>query len=195
MPLIGLHRETRERINILTLANPRDELAKGDVLCPLCEEVMYVAQGLIRKPYFSHYADQCSSEYHSKPESAEHRFFKEYLAAELSKHVREYSNAKVVIEFPVPEAKRVADIAFEFSSGWVVAHEIQLSKITVGEIKERTDDYRKAGVDVYWWLGGAGNSTEANNWCQQEFGGCFVLDYNRASEYLDLHEYLKGAVG
>ena len=35
MPLIGLHRETRERINILTLANPRDELAKGDVLCPL----------------------------------------------------------------------------------------------------------------------------------------------------------------
>lgn len=194
MPLIARNKKTNERINILTVENPRSTFVKDEIVCPLCGEPMYVADGLIRSAYFSHYAD-CSSDYKVKPESAEHRFFKAYLGKMLQEHMNEYSNATLTFEYPIPEKKRIADVAFEFASGWVVAHEIQLSSITVEEISERTSDYREAGIDIHWWLGGSGNSEAVNTWCRKEFGGCFVLDYVRAREHIAIHEALKQSTG
>lgn len=196
MPLIGKHAESGERINILTVPDPRNTFRRGEVLCPLCGEPFYIADGFIKKPYFSHYTDgECSSRYHKKPESPEHRFFKAYLSSELAKHIGEYSKAQPKLEYPVEEILRVADVMFEFSGGWLVAHEIQLSSITVEEIKERTDDYRKVGIDVYWWLGGSGNSKAIQDWCHREYSGCFILDYDKASELIALHEALREATG
>ncbi|HPE73193.1 MAG TPA: competence protein CoiA family protein [Candidatus Competibacter sp.] len=78
---------------------------------------------------------------------------------------------------------------------WLLAHEVQLSSITVEEISERTNDYRKAGIDVHWWLGGAGNSEAVNEWCRREYGGSFILDYRKASEHIALYETLKNSIG
>ena len=195
MPLIGLIKEKNERVNILTVENPRSRFKKGEIVCQLCHEPMFVAEGLIRKPYFSHYTEQCSSDYHSKPESPEHRFFKEYLAKMLFQHISDYSETKPLLEYPVPEIRRIIDVAFEFKNGWLLAHEVQLSSITVEEISERTNDYRKAGIDVHWWLGGAGNSEAVNEWCRREYGGSFILDYRKASEHIALYEILKNSMG
>ena len=127
MPLIGRHSKTGERINILKVFDPRNTFSRGEVICPLCEEPFYIADGVIKAAYFSHYANgECSAGYHNKPESPEHRFFKAYLSTQLAKHFAEYSKTEAQLEYPVKEILRIADVMFEFSGGWLVAHEIQL---------------------------------------------------------------------
>lgn len=195
MPLIGKNRDTKERIDIRSESDPRAAYERGQVVCPLCDEPFYVADGLIRNAYFSHYAGECKSQYHRKPESPEHRFFKSYISNSLAEHIGEYSDAKAQLEYPVEKILRVIDVAFVFSGGWIVAHEIQLSSITTEEIQERTNDYRKVGIDVHWWLGGSGASEAIKKWCQKEYGGCFIIDYAKASEHIALHKALREANG
>lgn len=195
MPFVGKHRDTGERINILTVDNPRDTFQRGEVVCPLCGEPLFIKDGLMRQAHFSHFGDGCTSDFEHKPESPEHLFFKEYLWRQLKEHFAEYSTSEAILEQPYNEIKRIADIAFRFPSGWDVAHEIQLSAITIAHIQERTDDYRNAGVDVYWWLGGGGDSKAVRDWCIREYGGCFILDARKATEHLALHEVLRHTTG
>lgn len=195
MPLIAKDKHTGERINILKLDNPRVQLSKDAVVCPLCDEPMFIAQGQIRDPYFSHYAERCNSDYAHKPESPEHRFFKSYLARELQNNFREYTDAGVVLELPVPSIHRVIDIAFEFPGGWIMAHEVQLSSITVKQIEERTNDYRSAGIDVHWWIGHQAATTAIKEWCFSTFGECHTLEYDRAREHIALYDALGEARG
>ena len=73
----------------------------------------------------------CSCDYDRHPESYEHLFFKKLLSVELGKEFEEYLNVRPKLEYPIHEVKRIADIVFEFPNGWLVAHEIQLSPITI----------------------------------------------------------------
>jgi hypothetical protein len=68
MPFIAIRKETRERIDITTIANPRAVLKSGECLCQLCGAPMIVKAGLVRQHHFAHIG-QCSSDYQSHPES------------------------------------------------------------------------------------------------------------------------------
>lgn len=74
------------------------------------------------------------------------------------------------VEEPIPEANRVADVLLTFKTGGPVAHEVQLSPITTGELAARTRDYADVGVDVYWWLGKQAATTANRQWCLDEIG-------------------------
>ncbi len=125
----------------------------------------------------------CKSDYDRHPESYEHLFFKKLLSEKLSQEFSEYLNAKQILEYPIREVKRIADLVFQFPNGWLVAHEVQLSSITTEELQTRTNDYRNAGVDVVWWLGQSANTETNRQWIIENFEECYILDwetvYNR----------------
>lgn len=180
MPFIAKIPSTGARVDITKIKNPRAELKADDLVCQLCGQPMIVRQGFLRKPHFAHKAE-CTSDYKRHPESPQHRAGKELIAATIKKELPEYSLAKVEYEFPIPEAKRVADVAALFPNGWIVAHECQLASITVEELEQRTEDYLHAGVDVIWWLGKDANTPGNRDWCESKFGFILILNYERLS--------------
>ena len=72
MPFVALHRETRERIDITRIENPRVVLKSGNCICQLCDSPMIIKAGQIMRAHFAHNA-ACPSDYASHPESPEHR--------------------------------------------------------------------------------------------------------------------------
>jgi len=174
MPFVAKHKETGERIDITRIENPRAVLRSGDCVCQLCGEPMIIKAGLIVSPHFAHYA-RCESDYRFQPETAEHRRAKRELAEKLRETFAEYTDAEIELEMPIPEIRRVADILVTFPMGWRVAHEIQLSAITLEELEERTDDYSRAGVDVVWWLGRSADTSTNRQWCLETFSYCFSI--------------------
>jgi competence CoiA-like predicted nuclease len=175
MPFIAKSIKTGRRFDISEVEKPH-ELDKNDIICPLCSEVMIVRAGPIRVHHFAH-KSLCSSNYNSQPESQEHLLAKRYLSKEISNIWSEYSTARIELEYIIEECKRVADIAVIFPTGWIVAHEIQLSPITINELNERTKDYLSASVDVVWWLGNQADTESNRQWCLQNFGFCNSLDF------------------
>lgn len=176
MPFIALDKTTKERIDITKLDNPREHLRSGDVICQLCESPMIVKAGLIKRHHFAHYAE-CSSDYEQHPESEEHLRGKEIVAAQASEWFSELTNAKPDYEVRIPEVMRVADVLFQFPNGWRVVCEVQLASITVGQLQQRTDDYLRAGIDVYWFFG-KGAASESNlRWSIATFGFALELEY------------------
>ena len=158
--------------------NPRKDLDKNDLVCHLCGGELIIKAGLVRMKHFSHKPDSpCSCDYDRHPESYEHLFFKKLLSVELGKEFEEYLNVRPKLEYPIHEVKRIADIVFEFPNGWLVAHEIQLSPITIENLERRTNDYRNAGVDVIWWLGNRADTETNRKWMFERFGECYSLDW------------------
>ncbi|WP_354010891.1 competence protein CoiA family protein [Endozoicomonas lisbonensis] len=100
-------------------------------------------------------------------------YFKDLLAQELRKEYGTYLNTTPIIEYPIHEVKRIADVVFEFPNGWLEAHEVQFSSITPAELEERTNDYKKAGIDVVWWLGKSADTQPNREWVREVFGRSF----------------------
>ncbi|WP_260292396.1 competence protein CoiA [Sedimenticola hydrogenitrophicus] len=179
MGLVAKNKHTNELVYIFDYKNPRSELKKDDLLCHLCGGELIIKAGLVRIKHFSHKPNSpCSCDYERHPESEEHLFFKRLIATQLSSEFEEYLNAKPLLEYPVHEVHRVADIVFAFPSGWLVAHEIQLSSITTEQLERRTNDYRNAGVDVIWWLGKSADTETNRQWLYKNYGECYTLDWD-----------------
>lgn len=181
MPLVAIDRETGARVNILETEDPRKELKSGELLCPFCQGPMIVRAGLIRIPHFAHYS-QCTSELDRHPESLEHLLGKAELARKLRKALSEYGRVEIDLEVPIPEAGRVADILVTFPMGWRVAHEVQLSPVTVEVLQERTRDYLGAGIDVQWWLGGKAATPANRAFCREYFGTVLTIAFGGEEE-------------
>lgn len=177
MPFIALQKDTKDRIDITTLDNPRLVLKSGECVCQLCGAPMTIIAGQIRVAHFRHMA-ACPTEYASHPESPQHREAKKFLALHLRTAYAEYTTADIEYEVPVPEVKRIADLMITFPMGWRIAHEVQLASITTEILQERTNDYLRAGVDVVWWLGNNANTPANRDWCRDTFG--YVLCINDA---------------
>jgi competence CoiA-like predicted nuclease len=175
MPFIALHKDTRERIDITTIENPRLVLQSGDCICQLCDTPMIIKAGQIIRAHFAH-GSACPTEYESHPESQEHREAKIFLASHLREAFAEYIDAKIEYEVPIPEVKRIADLLATFPMGWRVAHEIQLASITTETLEARTNDYLRAGVDVVWWLGKSANTPANREWSRKNFGYALCLN-------------------
>lgn len=176
MPFIALHKETKDRIDITTINNPRQFLKSGDCICQLCERPMIVKAGLILRPHFAHYVDDCHTDYESHPESQDHREGKLFLASHLRETFEEYTDSTIEYEVPIPEVRRIADLLVTFPAGWRVAHEVQLASITTEKLEDRTNDYARAGIDVVWWLGKSANTPANRDWCRKTFGHAFCLN-------------------
>jgi competence CoiA-like predicted nuclease len=175
MPFIALNAETRERIDITTIENPRLVLKPGECICQLCEIPMIIKAGQIMRAHFAHVA-ACPTDYESHPESQEHREAKVFLATHSHEAFAEYTDAKIEYEVPIPEVMRIADLLVTFPMGWRIAHEIQLASITTETLEARTNDYLQAGIDVVWWLGKSANTPANRDWCRQTFGYALSLN-------------------
>lgn len=176
MPFIAIDKNSGNRIDILTVSNPRTTLKTTDCICQLCGEPMFMKAGPLIRPHFAHYAD-CTSEYKiGHAETPEHLFAKMELKQLLKEQFSNLEHIEIDYEVPIPEIKRIADVMITFPMGWRMAHEIQLANITTEELEERTNDYLRAGIDVYWWLGKSADNLSNRSWCIDEFG--FSLSIN-----------------
>lgn len=173
MPLVGMNKHTKQRLDITKVLEPRKIVAKGDLVCPLCLQPMTVVAGLIRIPHFRHLS-ACTSETPRHPESIKHLLGKAFVAVLVSEND---PDAVVDFEVRVPECNRVADVLVSLDGGWRVAHEVQLASITTAELAERTKSYLGAGIDVTWWIGGKANTPANRNWIEDNFGDVRILEY------------------
>lgn len=170
VPFVAEHKETGERIDLTQVMNPKTEIDQEQCVCPLCGKPFTLRVGLIRRPHFAHRGSECQSPYRTHPESAAHREAKLFLMQHLRSEFPEYAGATIQIEVKLEPIWRVADVLVTFPSGWRQAHEVQLSKITIGELQERTNDYTTMGIDVVWWLGRDADKEPNQQWCIETFG-------------------------
>lgn len=179
MPFIAIQKSTGRKIDISKIANPREVLKSGDCICQLCEQPMMIKAGVIIRHHFAHMPDkECQSMYKKgHPESPDHDFAKREVARviedDLSKRLTGFT---VDYEVPIEEIKRQADVLVTFPMGWRIAHEVQLAKITIDELEERTNDYLRAGIDVFWWLGKSADTESNRTWCVKRFGFSFRIN-------------------
>lgn len=176
MSFIALDKNTKERIDITKIANPRTELKSGEVICQLCEAPMIIKAGPIKRHHFAHYAE-CESDYEQHPQSEEHRAGKRIVAEYAGLWFKELSEAEPHFEVPIPEVRRVADVLFQFPNGWRIVCEVQLASTTAEHLQKRTDDYLRAGIDVYWFLGKSAASHTNLTWSTSTFGFALELEY------------------
>lgn len=184
MPFIALNKETGARVDI-TREPPEiiRRFTPGALVCQLCSGPMFPRSAHERKDtlgqayrvqaHFVHVADVCDDAWAHHPESREHRIGKVHIATEWLQQFGRYRGAVVDYEVPIKEIKRIADVLAELPNGHKIAHEVQLAKITPRELEDRTNDYARAGIDVYWHLG-KDACTEPN----REFLASALEDYS-----------------
>jgi len=179
MPFVAKNKNTGERIDITQIVNPRVVLKKGTLVCPLCNEDLFIVAGLVRVHHFRHRI-KCSSEWLHHPESIEHLTAKSIIANYLRSR-KDYKGRGVNIELEVPleEINRQADILVTFPTGWRVVHEVQLSSITIEELQQRTFDYERLDIQTYWWLGKNAASETNIDWCEMAGIGCIEIEFSR----------------
>lgn len=85
---------------------------------------------------------------------------------------------------------RIADLAVLDHGGRVVeAHEIQLTKVPISELQERTNSYEQAGVEVVWWFGKGCQTDDIIQWAQRNFGYCLLPDVSFFSEETEMEGF------
>jgi competence CoiA-like predicted nuclease len=176
MPFVARHAVTHARIDITQIANPRQVLQAEEVICQLCEEHMIVRQGMIIRPHFAH-KRACALPYEAHPESPEHLLGKEYMSLWLRQQP-EFLGARIDLEVPIHQRKRIADILVTFPTGQKVAVEIQLALMTTEALMARTKDYLDDGIDVVWVFGGNALRSQSNlDWCKRTLGEYLHLQF------------------
>lgn len=174
MPFIACD-SRKERIDITLFENPRNQISNDEVFCPFCKSKMFIRGGPKVVYHFYHQA-KCKNDFERHPESILHLNCKRKVAEALKAEINEYSTAKIEYEFPIVKARRIADIMAIFPNGWMIAHEIQLSYISIETLEKRTEDYLSAGIDIVWWLGKSANTETNRDWCREKFGVCYTLN-------------------
>jgi len=174
--LTAKYKDSSVEIDITKFDNPRESIDKSRLCCKFCNERISIKQGLLRINHFYHLST-CKSDFERHPESIQHNYGKRLVAEHVKKYWEDFSSVEIKFEFALPEIKRIADIAMIFPSGWIVVHEIQLANITIENLKKRTDDYQRIGIDTFWWLGKSADSTTNRTWCIEKFGYSLSLNY------------------
>ncbi len=175
MSFIALRKDTRERVDITHYPSHKKEALKHIVLlCQQCEGVLHVREGDVRLAHFAHLPGaHCGA----AGESQEHKNGKMYLRDHLMDIFPEYAGAVFDFEYRVPGVDRIIDLLVTLPDGRKVAHEVQLASITTKTLRERTDDYTKAGIATVWWLGRSAHTGTNVQWCLQQFEVAYSLEY------------------
>lgn len=185
MPLVAVDMETGKRLDLTGPNLSDDYLHSRPLACPICGNKMFYRSSYLRQGHQvrSHYAhlETCDANYDSQPESAYHLAGKRYLKEFLESKYQKLTDCEIELEVPIDmewrDKGRIADICITFPMGYREAHEIQLSPITLRDLKQRTQDYRRAGCDVIWWLGEKANTLENRTFCHELFGACFYINF------------------
>lgn len=186
MPLRALHRDTGESILItdfeqgLEIELTLKPLAKDKLLiCPSpdCGAEFMIKNGAVVTPHFAHRGHQCRTQYGHHPESVAHQRGKIMVAELIKKRFGEYIDTiRVEFEVPIPQVRRIADVAVLLKNGILQVHEVQLASITTEELERRTHAYETGGIDVQWWFGGKAQTKTNEVWALERFEKVFFID-------------------
>jgi len=182
MPLVALHAESGDRVNILTTSagKVRRDYPKGSLLCPYCKTLMIPVGSYSRQEHFRH-AAQCTHP-DSKPESPEHLSAKQILFRNLTELYANYPDVEIKLEHYFPECGehgRIADVAqIHISTGYTMAFEIQFSPLSIETLSQRHKDYENAGIEDIWFFGKKLWNENYTRWAIQTLPNGFVsLDF------------------
>lgn len=197
MALVAMYREEGgqgdfKRCDITTLSDPRVFKVGKEIVCQACGDPMYVRHSILQKPHFAHNprSENRSCAYYAKGETDTHRAGK-VSVVELLKRRPEYKNAVFHYEYYIKSVNRIADILCVRPDKTFEVHEIQLAPISSAELQERTDDYKKSGVqEVFWWLGREANIESNRRWCEEYLGYIATLHIETKVHTENLGEYV-----
>jgi len=169
-----------------------------NLVCPCCENRMAARGGKSKRTvtHFYHTAknDDCLSE----------KKYRSYKDKDFLTH--HTTMVKVILDYLKPQIPpgfsldtehisknvpgRIADIAVLDQGGNIVeAHEVQLTKVTISELKERTDSYEHSGVEVVWWFGKGCDSPDIIQWAQRNFGYCLLPNVSFFTEEIEVEGF------
>lgn len=186
---IALREDTGEHIDIDRYPRDLAELKQYTFICHKCEKRVDFhlgkaqnVDGSIRRSYFHHRNESCQPLYRdpdTSPESNEHLLGKRFLQAHLAEKFPEYVRASsIAIEYRLPEAKRIADVLVVFPDGRKIAHELQITDVSIESMKKRTESYNHAGIEVIWWfVDKSALWRNSSSWCWETFGLSYSVVY------------------
>lgn len=184
MPFVAINKNNNTRVNIRRIKDPRFEL-KDEYICEICKERMLIRGSDKVTYHFSHYPHNKETPVlcpDREKESPEHLLAKSHLADMLIEKFSTHVDVKVEEEYWLPEIQRKADVLVTFPMGWRIAHEIQLSFISIDELEKRTNDYLSAGIDVFWWFGHKADTDLNRRWAIRNTGHCFGIEIETESK-------------
>lgn len=123
-----------------------DYIPGGPVVCPGCQDPVFLKRGSKILPHFAHYAGADCRQF-SEGETTRHLLGKQRLYAWLTDQ-----NIPVEMEAWLPELKQRPDLLVTYDNR-KIALEYQCSPIPFSRLKERTDGYTQNGYEVYWICG------------------------------------------
>ena len=182
MPFTAKLKSTGERYNVFQKDPDEVRELRGDIVCPVCDTDMTPVISMFYRPHFRH-INKCLSTFAKHTESYAHLAGKEKAAQVLSMRI----GGKIDFEVPIKEANRIADVVLTAEDGAFQIAEVQLSPITVDELRARNADYQKAGaMAVYWFLGPKLQNREIEIAACEFAGGYCRLYYESgvADEYI-----------
>lgn len=108
--------------------------------CNGCHRPVRVRRGPYRTPHFYHLSESPSCRLYSKSE--------DHLLAQLALQ-KLLPPGETILEKPFIDLLRVADVVWEPRK---IIFEIQCSSISLYEVKQRMNDYQRAGYQLVWIL-------------------------------------------
>lgn len=199
MPFKAIDKKTGEVVLSTLFAEALTIRAKySDLVCPACKARVSARGGKSMRivPHFFHIRKEGEgcliADKHKSRRSLTHHTLMvksayDYLIKEIppgfTLDFEHHSKA-------VPD--RIADLAVLDANGNMVqAHEIQLTKVPVRQLEERTESYESAGVEVVWWFGKGCDTEEIINWSRANFGYCIMPEisfFNQESTFMEVDE-------
>lgn len=116
------------------------------VVCPGCEDPVFLKRGPKILPHFAHYAGADCRQF-SEGETTRHLLGKQRLYAWLTNQ-----DISVEMEAWLPELQQRPDLLVTYDNRRI-ALEYQCSPIPFYRLKERTEGYTQNGYEVYWICG------------------------------------------
>lgn len=137
--MLMAHNSKGDLVSALEIGDVRDDTYS----CPGCRGSLVLRRGKVMCPHFAHKSlGDCH--FFSENESEQHLRLKALLYEGLSNHGQE-----VQIERIFPDLGQIADVFV----GDHLALEVQCSRLPQDRLRERTQSYQEAGIEVRWLLG------------------------------------------
>lgn len=181
MPFVAEQISTGKRICTLDFKHHlelRRQYQKGDMRCPHCQGAVHLVFAQSKRLFWRHNRLSPTCPIGGR-ETAIHLITKQSLVARIAQDSRSAGvSFEIEHRFPdVGQNGRIADVAVFYENGDITAYEIQISKISVDDLKNRTEDYKNQGIEVVWIF-----STQALSslgvllWSVEEFCGAWVVE-------------------
>ncbi|MFT8458393.1 MAG: competence protein CoiA family protein [Liquorilactobacillus ghanensis] len=114
--------------------------------CPVCHQRLILKKGNLRIAHFAH-STVCILKY-GEPETREHLTGKLQLQQNFA-----FAGYKGQLEQYLPELQQRPDLLLKMTNGKTLAIEYQCAPLTVQQLYQRTQGYRKHGIRCWWILG------------------------------------------